>query len=187
MGAIRTKRTFFSKLDENLSALVKRLDETLIIAQDLLLKSGKVLSKENTENIEKTLKAISIASQNASELTANLKETEKKFSSFIDTGTTSMKNLDNLSTAAYRVVSTDGAKAIKNINEASTRLNELLKNMNEKVGESNFNLKEILEPTTQQLNNSMQELNILIKQLQENPSDLFFKRTEERLGPGEQR
>jgi hypothetical protein len=31
----------------------------------------------------------------------------------------------------------------------------------------------------------MKELEIFIRQLQENPSDLFFKQTEQKLGPGE--
>lgn len=187
MGEIKAKPTFLSKLDENLSTLVKQFDETLKAAQSLLLKSEKAFSKENMEYIEKTLKSIASASQNASILMENLKQTEKDFADFIKTGTNSMKNFDNLSSAAYEVVKSDASKAIQNINDASVKLQQLIDTINEKVEQSDFDIKEILEPTTRQINSSMKELEIFIRQLQENPSDLFFKQTEQRLGPGEKK
>jgi phospholipid/cholesterol/gamma-HCH transport system substrate-binding protein len=185
MGEIKMKPTFFSNLDENLNKLINHFDKTLQAVQNLLLKSEKIFSKENTKNIENTLKEISIAAENASTLIINLKETEKKFANFLDTGSKSMKSFDNLSKAAHDIIKIDASIAIQNINDASVKLQHLIETLNEKAEKSDFDLKDILEPTARQLSNSMKELEIFIRQLQENPSDLFFKQTEQKLGPGE--
>jgi len=155
-------------------SIYTRLNESLPeIAQKLSIALGKIdilLNKENLGNIKESI-------NNIKEISSYMKNFKSKIGKLLDKSIVVEKN------------------AINSFAKVSSAADEV-KNMASKITMSlqrgDYNIKKMGSPTFEQTNQLLEKLRTLATELEEmvlsikrSPSDLIFKRTNPKLGPGE--
>ncbi|MBN2721310.1 MAG: MCE family protein [Campylobacterales bacterium] len=153
---IKTRSSYISKLNEEVEKVSALLD-----------RSKKLLSDKNIENFEKTL-------ENLEKITSRGEEVENKA---ID----SMKQLDQTLgelKISTKTMSDSFEKSAKDISRVSLKVENSL-------DRGDYNLRNILEPMTIDLQSLSNQINDLTGELRQSPSDLLFKSRQPVKGPGE--
>ncbi|HHI9571303.1 TPA: MlaD family protein [Campylobacter coli] len=163
---IQFKEGFFAAIDrqsEHIFSLIKRADD----------KSKELFSDKNIKNLE-------ILLDNLAQLSTTLNKDSKTLNHNI--ANTSLK----LGEMAENVsLSAKGFNAsLKDIQEGALALSSFAKKANVKL-DSYDDLRLSLAENLELLKKVLIESNILIQNLQKSPSDLIFKETKPKLGPGE--
>ncbi len=153
---IKTRLSYISKLNEEVEKVSALLD-----------RSKKLLSDKNIQNFEKTL-------ENLEKISSRGEEMENKA---ID----SMKQLDGTLgelKISIKTMSDSFEKSSKDINRVTLKVENGL-------DRGDYNLRNILEPMTTDLQALSNQVNDLTGELRQSPSDLLFKSRQPVKGPGE--
>lgn len=163
---IAFRESFLATIDrqgERIFSLIKTADD----------KSKKLLSDENLQNIEMLLKNLAQLSENlnanSKALSKNLNEASKNVALMAKEVQLSAKNL---------------RQTLQNIDESSKAFTLLMQKGTRKI-DSYDELRDALLEDLELLKIWLLESNKAIKNLQRSPSDLIFKKTQPKLGPGE--
>ncbi|MCR2122209.1 MlaD family protein [Campylobacter upsaliensis] len=163
---IAFRESFLATIDrqgERIFSLIKTADD----------KSKKLLSDENLQNIEMLLKNLAQLSENlnanSKALSKNLNEASKNVALMAKEVQLSAKNL---------------RQTLQNIDESSKAFTLLMQKGTRKI-DSYDELRDALLEDLELLKIWLLESNKAIKNLQRSPSDLIFKETQPKLGPGE--
>ncbi|WP_395941606.1 MlaD family protein [Campylobacter coli] len=163
---IQFKESFFATIDrqsEHIFSLVKRADD----------KSKELFSDKNIKNLE-------ILLSNLAQLSTTLNENSKALSQNITNTSLKLGEMaDNVSLSAKGFNS-----SLKDIQKGALALSSFAKKANVKL-DSYDDLRLSLEENLELLKKVLLESSILIQNLQKSPSDLIFKETQPKLGPGE--
>ncbi|EAH6260902.1 MCE family protein [Campylobacter upsaliensis] len=163
---IAFRESFLATIDrqgERIFSLIKTADD----------KSKKLLSDENLQNIEMLLKNLAQLSENlnanSKALSKNLNEASKNVALMAKEVQLSAKNL---------------RQTLQNVDESSRAFTLLMQKGARKI-DSYDELRDALLEDLELLKIWLLESNKAIKNLQRSPSDLIFKETQPKLGPGE--
>lgn len=163
---IAFRESFLATIDrqgERIFSLIKTADD----------KSKKLLSDENLQNIEMLLKNLAQLSENlnanSKALSKNLNEASKNVALMAKEVQLSAKNL---------------RQTLQNVDESSKAFTLLMQKGTRKI-DSYDELRDALLEDLELLKIWLLESNKAIKNLQRSPSDLIFKKTQPKLGPGE--
>ena len=163
---IAFRESFLATIDrqgERIFSLIKTADD----------KSKKLLSDENLQNIEMLLKNLAQLSENlnanSKALSKNLNEASKNVALMAKEVQLSAKNL---------------RQTLQNVDESSKAFTLLMQKGARKI-DSYDELRDALLEDLELLKIWLLESNKAIKNLQRSPSDLIFKETQPKLGPGE--
>ncbi|EPV4931054.1 MlaD family protein [Campylobacter upsaliensis] len=163
---IAFRESFLATIDrqgERIFSLIKTADD----------KSKKLLSDENLQNIEIMLKNLAQLSENlnanSKALSKNLNEASQNVALMAKEVELSAKNL---------------RQTLQNVDESSKAFTLLMQKGTRKI-DSYDELRDALLEDLELLKIWLLESNKAIKNLQRSPSDLIFKETQPKLGPGE--
>ncbi|EIB3311748.1 MCE family protein [Campylobacter upsaliensis] len=163
---IAFRESFLATIDrqgERIFSLIKTADD----------KSKRILSDENLQNIEMLLKNLAQLSENlnanSKALSKNLNEASKNVALMAKEVELSAKNL---------------RQTLQNVDESSRAFTLLMQKGARKI-DSYDELRDALLEDLELLKIWLLESNKAIKNLQRSPSDLIFKETQPKLGPGE--
>ncbi|CAG9470935.1 MlaD family protein [Campylobacter upsaliensis] len=163
---IAFRESFLATIDrqgERIFSLIKTADD----------KSKRLLSDENLQNIEMLLKNLAQLSENlnanSKTLSKNLNEASKNVALMAKEVELSAKNL---------------RQTLQNVDESSRAFTLLMQKGARKI-DSYDELRDALLEDLELLKIWLLESNKAIKNLQRSPSDLIFKETQPKLGPGE--
>ncbi|EAJ7103437.1 MCE family protein [Campylobacter upsaliensis] len=163
---IAFRESFLATIDrqgERIFSLIKTADD----------KSKRLLSDENLQNIEMLLKNLAQLSENlnanSKALSKNLNEASKNVALMAKEVELSAKNL---------------RQTLQNVDESSRAFTLLMQKGARKI-DSYDELRDALLEDLEFLKIWLLESNKAIKNLQRSPSDLIFKETQPKLGPGE--
>lgn len=163
---IAFRESFLATIDrqgERIFSLIKTADD----------KSKRLLSDENLQNIEMLLKNLAQLSENlnanSKALSKNLNEASKNVALMAKEVQLSAKNL---------------RQTLQNVDESSRAFTLLMQKGARKI-DSYDELRDALLEDLELLKIWLLESNKAIKNLQRSPSDLIFKETQPKLGPGE--
>ncbi|MCK9161352.1 MAG: MlaD family protein [Arcobacteraceae bacterium] len=185
LGIIPTRPSLFSRYDTSLASLIAKLEQTLDAIEETFKDDG-LFSNKNIKNIEMLL-------QNSSDLARNLSKLSSEIS---DEGVNIKKLIFDVSSAANAIEQTSKDLSSLSSSEESQKVMEALLHtienisllsdrLGSKLEDGEFDIGSILQENLQNSQNVIDELNILIKQLQNSPSDIIFKTNTKELGPGE--
>ncbi|MBM0637243.1 MCE family protein [Campylobacter sp. VicNov18] len=160
------KESFLATIDrqsEYIFSLIKTADT----------KSKELLSEKNLKNVE-------IFLQNLAQLSANLNDHSKNLSLNLSNASLKVANMaQNISLSAQNFNS-----SLVQIKQSISMLNNLIKKTDTKL-DSYDDIKTSLMQNLELFKRFLIEANILIQSLQNSPSDLIFKESKPKLGPGE--
>ncbi|QOG13011.1 MlaD family protein [Arcobacter sp. FWKO B] len=170
MATIAVKQSLFTMVDRSFESLINKL--------------AMILNDKNIENFEKLLDNSAKSSEHIAKISKSLLDEENNIKEFISQAKYSIKALENMSNVIAKIGTDDATLMLSKITAVAESINTLVEKIDQKVVEQNIMP---LEGTLSELNLLIIETNSLIQRLQESPSDLFFKSTPKKLGPGEHR
>ncbi|QOW63764.1 MCE family protein [Campylobacter hepaticus] len=155
--------TSIDKQSEHIFSLITTLDT----------QSKELLSERNLKNLE-------ILLQNLAQLSVNLNNHSKNLSLNLSNASIKMgKMADNISLSTHHFNS-----SLTQIKDTLSNLDDFIKKANTKL-DSYDDIKISLLQNLELLKQVLIQSNILIENLQNSPSDLLFKTSKPKLGPGE--
>lgn len=184
-------------------SIIKRIDESLGQVADTLTDTlghiNGVLSTNNTKNISETLenlknfthkfhdyqRQIDLLLKNSVETENNLNRTMAKVSDSADSV--------NQSADTFKIVMRDRMDpTLKSMHETSEKSRVLIQKIEQSIDRGDYDLNSIASPATSELNTLLEETRLLsiemertLKSLRESPSDILFKQSNPKPGPGE--
>ncbi|NOR71752.1 MAG: MCE family protein [Methylomarinum sp.] len=154
----------FARIDESLSSLTTKV----ALALD---KFNLLLSEENLHNVSATLAEIKT-------LAKDMRAQQEGFQDLVDNGVIMEKRV---------------TKAFEKIEVASISVKEMADNLEENSALVGHSMSQAVEQSLESFNQLLSELNILARHLQKttqgfeaSPSDLIFKSSKPKPGPGEE-
>jgi len=167
---IKSKKSTLSSLVDSSEDISKEL--TL-----LLIQFRKVLNEDNLTKFSSLLSSSEKSMKNIEEFSAYLVKNQNK----ID------KLLSNI-----EVLTSSGSKSFKSLKDSADNFKELTTKLKIELEKGTFDVKELsqdsfnnLEIVLKSLDNTLNQTQDLIKNINESPSDLLLKQKEIKYGPGE--
>jgi phospholipid/cholesterol/gamma-HCH transport system substrate-binding protein len=162
--SIPARPSTFARIDESMSVLTTKV----ALALD---KFSQLLSEQNLDNVSSTLSEMKI-------LAKEMREQKESFQSLVDNGVIMEKRI---------------TKAFEKIEVASVSVTKMANSLEKNSTEVSRTMSQDLQLSMESFNQLLSELDILARYLQRttqsleaSPSDLLFKRTQPKPGPGEE-
>ena len=176
IAVIKSAPSTYARLDESLTYLASQLSTAFESME-------KLLNEKNLANIENSL-------ANISQITHNFKAI--KATRIIENIKNSFAKLNTIMANAAYSIKDEAKGAFDQFEKASLSMQTLMQDLDKTLKRGDYNINNIAEPTMGQLNELLLEVQSLatqmqnaVKSIQESPSDLLFKKKEQKLGPGE--
>jgi phospholipid/cholesterol/gamma-HCH transport system substrate-binding protein len=178
---IASKPSLFKKLSNNLGGLSDRL-ETLLAQSEKLLSDKNIDTMNNIlDNTEKlTAKGVDVE-EKAVESLEELDVTLQKFRVSMESMNTELSRVTN----DFADIKKVSVPAIDSILQTSEDFNRVTLKVEKSLDRGDYNLKKILEPIIVDSQILLNELSMMSRELEQNPSGVLFKSRESRRGPGE--
>jgi len=174
-------------IPSKVSTLASLEDSSRDITSEFLLVLGqikKLLNDENIKNFSETLVNTKNSMNNIEQISSNLKEKEKlidelfiNFNRFAKTGSESFESMKVSATT---------------VKQSAYEFQKLSQKLLENIENGSFDIKELSQDSFDKLNmvldslqNSLDKSGELIDNLNQSPSDIFFKQKDIKYGPGE--
>jgi len=161
--SIPARPSTFARIDESMGILTTKV----ALALD---KFSQLLSEQNLDNVSSTLSEIKI-------LAKDMREQKESFQSLVDNGVIMEKRV---------------TEAFKKIEVASISVTKMADSLKKNSTTVSRNMSQDLQLSMESFNQLLSELDILARYLQRttqsfeaSPSDLLFKRSQPKPGPGE--
>ena len=171
MGVIPTQPSLLSRFDNSFATIVASIEETLNSLHTTFDQTTKIMSETNIAHIEQILH--------------HSNEVSQKFSLLVDEATTTSQEIGAMSSHISRIVQTDTTQMLSSVDEAAKSVDRLMNKIEQRVDGGAFDVDILLGESLSSFESTMNELSNLILQLQDNPSDILFKSTQQKPGPGE--
>ncbi len=196
---LKTKPSIYSRLNATLNDITSKTFTTLDRVNKLLNDKNIANISQTIENTKEVTGALKDSKENIKEAIANFVKIEKNINTLSSSLQNTSKKISS-SSDAFKDMSNSIKEVAKqkldqlvlSINSVSTQANKLIKDILDSVNEGDYNLKKISASTITQINQSIRELKLLLKQsketveeLKNSPSDLLYKKQAPNLGPGE--
>jgi phospholipid/cholesterol/gamma-HCH transport system substrate-binding protein len=192
IATIPTAPSLIKRLDETLSSVVVKLSDTLD-------HTNAIMSEKNTKNFSTTL-------ENLKMLTVRINNYQDEIDTLLKNSIETEKNIDQAmlkvgdsadvvkgSMDTFKVTIRDSfSPTMKSWEATSKKSNALIEKIETSMNQGDYNLKAIASDSTTELNELLVqsralliEMEFTLKSLRENPSDLLFKESIPKPGPGE--
>ncbi len=171
---IKTKPSFLTQLTGDIGGASGKIEA-------LLAQSQKLLSDHNIEKLGDIL-------DNIEQMTSKGEEVEEKVILSLDEFRESLASMNR----DFRQIQQDFAEikevtvpTIDKLMETSKNFNRVTLKVENTIDRGDYNLKQIFEPILIEIRILTNQLTIMSRQLEQNPSELLFKSRTLRRGPGE--
>ncbi len=189
---IPSRPSLITRLDESLSNVAAKLSSTLE-------RTDRLLSDQNLQNVGQTLQNLrSLSAQvegyqeqiralltQTSQLETNATDSLARMGSAADSVKRTANNFDAL-------VQTRMTTTLRSLEKTSEESRTLIRRLETSVERGDYDLASIASPTAAELNDLIlqsqtltREMEETLRQLRESPSDLLFKKSAPKPGPGE--
>ena len=185
---IKTKPSWFFKAKEGLGSLTEQLNM-------LLEKSQKLFTSKNLDNIDKILDNTQRVTQKAEVLESKAIVSLDEVNTAISELRRSMKNLNlKFDTATedfhqmqndFHTISKSTVPAIRKLQQTAKNFNRVTLKVEKGLDRGDYNMKKIFEPLIIDTSLLTTQINAMIREMEESPSDFVFKSRKARKGPGE--
>ncbi|MDD4885157.1 MlaD family protein [Sulfuricurvum sp.] len=184
-------------------SLIKRLDESLsnvaFKLSNALDHADRLFSEQNIENVAQTLEHLRSLSTQIDGYQAQIRLLLQQTSQLENNASESlyaMKNaadsVKNSSDKFNLMMQTKMNAALDSLNTASRESHTLIRKIEESLERGDYNLNAIASPAASELGDLMRqtqtlsnEMEMTLQNLRESPSDLLFKQSTPKPGPGE--
>ncbi len=174
---IPSKPSLFASLEESTQDITKEL--TLVLTQ-----FKKFLNDENIENFSQTLINTKNSMGNIEEISLSIKEKQN----LIDELFINFNNFAKVGSESFESMKTSAST----VKSSAAQFQQLSKKLLELIEEGSFDIKELSQESFDKLNivldsleDSLEDSQKLIDNLNESPSDILFKHKDIKYGPGE--
>jgi phospholipid/cholesterol/gamma-HCH transport system substrate-binding protein len=185
---IKTKTSWFSQAKQGIGALSEQLNA-------LLEKSQKFFTAKNLDNIDKILENTEHVTRKAQVLEEKAIDSLAKVDMTITELNSSMHVIEHrIGTATedfhqmqndFHTLSRATVPAIKKIEQSTKNFNRVARKVEKGLDRGDYNLKKIFEPLIIDTSLLTTQINSMIREMEESPSDVIFKSRKPRKGPGE--
>lgn len=170
-------------------SVLKRLEDGLSAISDRLVlvldKGEKVLSDKNIENFSALLDHANQVADKGTDVEAKmieaLDEADKTLKEFRVSFAELSKHYDALAVDLRKEVK----PSLKKIDKMVTSIDVLSTQIFKTVNRGDYNMQKIMQPTMNDIRELSEQLSALTRQLRHSPSDLLYKSSTPRRGPGE--
>jgi phospholipid/cholesterol/gamma-HCH transport system substrate-binding protein len=185
---IKTRPSWFFKAKQGIGALSEQLTT-------LLEKSQKIFTTKNIQNIDEILENTKRVTQKAELLESKAIESLDEVRMTIRDLNSSMHTIEQRFGAAtddfhqiqndFHTLSKATVPAIKKIEQTTRGINRVTRKVERGLDRGDYNLKKIFEPLIIDTSLLTTQINSMIREMEESPSDVIFKSRKPRKGPGE--
>jgi len=170
-------------------SILKRLETGLGEISDRLVsvldQSEKVLSNENIEQFSELLEHVNQVAAKGTDveekMITSLEEVDKTLSEFRVSFAELSKHYDELAVDLHKEVK----PSLKKIDKMVTSIDALSKQIFKTVNRGDYNMQKIMQPSLNDIRELSEQLSALTRQLRHSPSDILYKSSTPRRGPGE--
>ena len=178
LPVIQSGSSFLGRLENNFEDLSEKLVVILERGEDLL-------SDENLKNFSALLdNANKVADKGTDveeKMITTLDEAENTLKEFKVSFAKLSKSFDALAVDLHKEMK----PSLKKFDSMTKSIDELAFEIKKTVNRGDYNMQKIMQPTISDLRVLSEQLDALTRQLRESPSDLLYKSSRPRRGPGE--
>jgi len=178
LPVIQSGSSFLGRLENSF----EDLSEKLVV---ILERGEELLSDENLKNFSALLdNANKVASKGTDveeKMITTLDEAENTLKEFKVSFAKLSKNFDVLAVDLHKEMK----PSLKKFDSMTKSIDELASEIKKTVNRGDYNMQKIMQPTISDLRVLSEQLDALTRQLRESPSDLLYKSSRPRRGPGE--
>ncbi len=178
LPVIQSGSSFLGRLENSF----EDLSEKLVV---ILERGEELLSDENLKNFSALL-------DNANKVAAKGTDVEEKMITTLDEAESALKefktsfsklskNFDALAVDLHKEMK----PSLKKFDSMTKSIDELASEIRKTVNRGDYNMGKIMQPTINDLREVAEQIDALTRQLRESPSDLLYKSSRPRRGPGE--
>ena len=185
---IISKRSLLTKLTGHLDEMSEKLET-------ILSQSQKVLSNKNIETFESILHHLEKVTKKSEEVEDRAIVALEEANITLEDFRVSMREMTQKFTQAtqdFKQMQVDFSEikkvtvpTVNKIMQTSKNFNRVTLKMEKSLDRGDYNVKKIFEPFLVDIGIVSEEMNDLVKELQQNPSGVLFKSRKYRRGPGE--
>lgn len=193
IAVIPAKASLMTRFDESLSNVAAKLTATLE-------RSDRIFSDQNIENISRTLEHLrSLSAQidgYQGEVKALLEQSaalEANASDALRTVKEAAGSVQKTSDNIDTLMQTKAVSILDSLEKTSRESHTLIRKLEASLERGDYDLRSIASPTVSELNELIaqsrtltQEMEMTLRTLRESPSDLLFKTSTPKPGPGEE-
>ncbi len=192
MATIPTSPSLIKRLDESLSNVASKLSASLDRADTLL-------SDKNVENISKSLEHLSALSAQMEGYQSQIKTLLEQGIALEHNASASLEAIKGAASSAKTasegintLTQTKIVKTLESLEATSKESRSLIRHIETSLNRGDYDLRSLAQPSADELNVMLEHTRTLsieaeqtLKSLRESPSDLLFKKTSPKPGPGE--
>lgn len=188
MATIPTSPSLIKRLDESLSSVAAKLSKSLDRA-DLLF------SDANIHNVSKSLENLRSLTNQMDNYQEQIKLLLAQGIALENNASRTLQSIDETAQSAKQtsdVLERKLTATFQSVETTSKQSHALIQKIESTIDRGDYNLQTIAAPTLNELNTLIthsktltQEMESTLKTLQESPSDILFKRSKPKPGPGE--
>lgn len=193
ISVIPSSPSLIKRLDESLSNVAAKLSVTLDHAD-------RLFSDRNVDNVAQTLESLRSVTAKIDAYQSQIKEVLNQTAVLEHNATESFHALqeaagsikgtsDNVNT----LIQTKATSTLESLEATSRESHRMIRQIEESFRRGDYDLRAIASPTTEQLNEMLEQTRSLsiemeetLRTLKESPSDLLFKKSTPQPGPGEE-
>lgn len=170
-------------------SLTQRLDETINLIgerlESITEKTDKLFTDQNFDNISGSL-------ANLRSLTAKIDAYQEDVQALLVQTSQMEANLTHTSGSLNTVIQNDLTTTLKSLQKSSEEAHNLIRHLEASIEKGDYNVRELTSPAISELTETLrrtqtltQEMELTLQTLRESPSDLLFKKSTPKPGPGE--
>ncbi len=192
IATIPSSPSLIKRLDESLSNVASKLSTTLD-------RADRIFSDQNVDNIAQSLEHLRSLS---AQIDGYQDEIQTLLERSIALETNATDSLGSMKEAAISVKTASGnfntltqtkmASVLESLAATSQKSHQLIQTIQSSLDRGDYNVQSMVQPTTAELNDLIQrsqtltqEMESTLQTLRESPSDLLFKKSTPKPGPGE--
>lgn len=177
-GVIPSAPSLTQRLDETINMIGERLD-------NITQRTDKLFTDENFDNISHSL-------ENLRSLTAKIDGYQDEIQTLIVQTSQMENNISSTSESLNTVIKHDLVNTLHSLQKSSQEAHKLINDIETSVNRGDYDVHAIATPAITELSTTLrqtqrltQEMELTLQTLRESPSDLLFKKSTPKPGPGE--
>jgi phospholipid/cholesterol/gamma-HCH transport system substrate-binding protein len=192
IAIIKSSSSLNTRLDESLSNIASKLSVTLD-------RANRLLSDKNIENVAQSLEHLRSLTGQIDDYQSKIKLLLKRSGDLENNATTSLTamkeaagSVKNSSNTFNTLVQTKMTTTLESLEATSRESHTLIRQLESTLNRGDYDLSAIASPTTTQLSELLEQTRTLsvemehtLQSLRESPSDILFKQSRPKPGPGE--
>jgi len=180
-GRIPSRPSTLARLDKTITSVSAK-------AELIFDRADTLMSDKNIKNIERIIENSAKITESTQKTLENLQAHNKEINRLLTESIATVSSINEMSRAFTSAVNNTGIDTMNNVREASQSVKTVMGGLNQKMKAGAFDIDILVKENLLPLQNTLQELRILMNEtqslvsnLKDSPSDLIFK--EETIAP----